>query len=443
MNTNIVLLNRNSQYCVFNFTTFQIFNISEYLYKLLEHLIKFGDNILTCTEYGIEPQELKTVLTQIGFIPNYVESAIDTKHSHKRDIVRITLHVSNDCNLRCKYCYANGGAYNNTRSLMTRETASRFVNYCCENFNSVENIVFFGGEPLLNPDIIKTVCQLFRIKYHKGEISKLPKFGAITNGTILTDEIYSLISEYFSFLTISVDGPKEINDINRIYSDGTGSYNSVNKFIHRVKTVQGLKIGIESTFTKDHIDAGYSHSDIQKFFYSEYGLSADVIDEITRDKEILISEDMEKPLESAWFHSFLGAIVRKQAVTKCDILNSIIAVSVNGEIYPCHMNVGDGMKPISSIWESDTKIMDKITHHDNYKLKNSSVCLKCWARNLCGGCSRSWYYNETTHNYSDKPNPDRCREFRRIARLAVLKIAEIRKDKAMWENLLRHYNIKN
>lgn len=443
MKSNIVLLESEAQYSAFNIDSFSLFNISKFTYTVLNHYLNISSSDSeTCELYGITKDEIEEILFQLGYIRNYKPVHVKTNCKHRRKIQRITLHISNDCNLRCKYCYAEGGAYRRVRSFMTLKTAIQFVEYCCINFEKVENIVFFGGEPFLNYPVMDIICKLFHDKFQKGEIAFLPRFGAITNGTILNEKIYNLIKNFFSFLTISVDGPKDIHDKNRVWKNNKGSFDAVDKFIRKVKEIHGLDIGIESTFTKQHIEAGYTHKEIREFFKTCYGLNADVVDEIAIDKENMISITDDISIESPWFLSILSALVNKQAETKCEIVKSNFAISSDGDIYPCHMNVGDGMLALSSIWGEGQEIVNLLNEKDTYNLKNNPVCANCWASNFCGGCSRSWFYDENKQQYSCNPNEERCIIFRKITTFALLKICKIRQNGDEWQKLLKRFNVK-
>lgn len=438
---NIVLLERDNQYCAYNIENYGIYKLPEFTFTVLSYL--FNNNIdTTSKKFEVSAEEIRQVLEQIAYNPNYTIRTSEYTCPTRRKIQRITLHISNDCNLRCKYCYAEGGSYNQSRSLMAHETAVQFVEYCCKNYSSVENIVFFGGEPFLNISVMETVCQLFNEKYRNKQIDFIPKFGAITNGTISNDHAINLIKNYFSFITVSVDGPKDIHDANRVGINNKGSFDSVDLFINKIRNIKNLTIGIEATFTLQHIKHGYNHESIRDFFKHTYALDADVVDEISIDRENMESENMDKPLESPWFSSILATIIHKRPETKCDIVRSNIAISSDGLLYPCHMNVGDGMKPISSIWDSGDIVVDELNNKPNYRLKDNPSCAECWAANFCGGCSRNWFYDAQKKEYSVNPEPKRCEKFRNITKFALLKICEIRRDPVQWREMLDKLNQK-
>ena len=194
-------------------------------------------------------------------------------------IDKITLLISNDCNLRCKYCYANGGDYQMPRHLMTVDTAKKFVDFCAKNFTDVKKVLFFGGEPMLNVSVMKYVCSQFKELYNKGEISYFPYFVIVTNGTILNADILQFLKEYISAITVSIDGPKAIHDANRIYNNGKGSYERVAKFIHTIVNETHIPICYEVTYTQEHIKQGYTKEDIARALFSTFGIDGYIVEE--------------------------------------------------------------------------------------------------------------------------------------------------------------------
>lgn len=435
MKTNIKLLNKDNQYCIYNTDNFDLFDINQFSYDVLSHYVNCGNVKDTCARFDIEESALNGILGNIGFEK---EQSISLQSSPKQKfdyVDRITLHVSNDCNLRCKYCYASGGSYGRSRNMMTTATAKRFVDFCCENYKKVNNIVFFGGEPFLNYAVIKFICEYFHDKQANGEIKSVPRFGAITNGTIISDKIFFLIREHFSFITVSVDGPRAINDINRVSISGNGSYDRIQQFLHTISEFPNLQINIEATYTRQHIENGYTREMISKFFMDEFNINADIVDEMSLDNDKTVIDNLEKPLESPWFHSILSTVLNKKHETKCQILRSTFAVSIDGGIYPCHMNVGDGMKPVSTIWNKNSSLVNIVSNDEAYSLKENETCHQCWAKNICGGCSRLSFYDSERKVYSNTPVDFQCEAFRHIVEHTLLKICEVRVNPDLWEKL--------
>lgn len=188
---------------MFDLNEYRIFFITE----KLRHYIESGRKTIGDLWNEEEVKILKHV------------EVMDSKVSYKKgscDSVKI--HVSNTCNLRCRYCYAHGGNYGQPNTLMDRETAERIVYFInrSEMMEKIRYITFFGGEPLMNPDIIEYICSNIQ--------NKDIKFLMQSNGTLMNERIISILKEYDIGLTISLDGPLEINDINRVDTLGNGTY---------------------------------------------------------------------------------------------------------------------------------------------------------------------------------------------------------------------------
>lgn len=214
------------------------------------------------------------------------EADCQIKPLRNRHLHRVTVCVSNDCNLRCKYCYAQGGNYGLSRSLMTKAEAIKFVDFCCKYYDRIDNILFFGGEPLLNHNIISFICDCFKEKATKG-IFPLPVFSIITNGTICSQEIISLIRNHISCITVSIDGPQTINDENRVFPNGIGSYDKIALFINTCKQISQLHIQYEATYTMAHIMNHISKIDIQQHMDTTFGIKGFVVNEESLDPIVL------------------------------------------------------------------------------------------------------------------------------------------------------------
>lgn len=107
------------------------------------------------------------------------------------------------------------------------------------------------------------------------------------------------------------------------------------------------------------------------------------------------------------------------------------------------MNIGDGMLPVSSIWDAGQELRDVIRYNDAYRLKDNDTCNQCWARNICGGCSRLSFYDPDKKIYKSSPIKKQCDDFKKIISLSLLKICEVRKNNILWQNLLNRINRNN
>lgn len=443
--------NINVAYC---YPTSEIFVLNDLSYQVVSFL-KQGRSIENiCGELKLSENK---VLPFIEFFKRAFfyenELVLEKRFCEKgRTLHRITLHVSNDCNLRCKYCYANGGNYGQKRNLMSKETASAFVKFCTENFSEIDRIAFFGGEPLLNVEIMEYICNQFKSYYAQGNSSFIPQFGIITNGTIVTPQMLNFFRKNISNITVSIDGPKEANDANRIYKDGKGSYENVCHFIRVVQEKTNIPIRYEATFTQSHIDAGYKYSDIIKFFFNEFGIKGSVVDGRkldvryildywkSLDYDNLIKTNFENMPEGFW--GILSTIVSKGKREICPLIKDIFAIGVDGTIYPCHMlngiienslgNIADRhLFNVPSIYESCRRMMD---------LKQNEICKQCWAQNLCGGCAVNRFYKEETKEFAVKPKMELCKLYLQHLEQIILLIAMLRKNPLSWKALLSKAN---
>lgn len=344
-----------------------------------------------------------------------IDKPLKSHHLH-----RITLCVSNDCNLRCKYCYAHGGNYGTARSLMSKSEATKFVDFCCKYYDKIDNILFFGGEPLLNHHIISFICNSFKQKSSEG-VFPLPTFSIITNGTICTTDIISLFRSHISSVTVSIDGPKIINDANRTFPNGIGSYDKIAYFIAQCKQISTLHIQYEATFTLDHIKAHVSKRDIQQHMDKVFGINGFVVNEDSLDpriaiqdlksitKDSLISTNFEcLPMD---FWQIAEIIVCKKKHSFCGILHDRFTISTKGDILPCQMLLGESDNIVSNI--GDISAVDKIKANSR-TFKNNSSCKKCWCFNICGGCPIPKFYS-TNKQYNELPNAESCE----ITRLCI------------------------
>lgn len=439
---NIHLFSRNGEYASFDKNTFSLVSLNELTYQVLR-MLQEGQNILEVSlQTGVPINEIENLVNR--FTSKSIEK-VEYEESKKPNVSRITLHISNDCNLRCKYCYASGGNYNQKRGLMSEQTAKQFVDFCIDTFSRIENVVFFGGEPFLNPHIIEYVCSEFTRLYEEKIIDYLPNFGAITNGTLGNERAIGLIKRYFSFLTVSIDGLKEINDLNRVDRFGKGSYLRIHQFVTKLKALPTLNLRYEATFTKQHAAMGYTHQRLKDFFMSEFGLDGDVVNEQSLEKEAIDTpsvEEVKKDEEEmdSTFWSILKALVRKQEKTMCSLYRETLAISVDGEIFPCHMNAGEEKCSLgniggSNIYNDKARFVTKQPGLGN-KFKDNSVCNKCWANKICGGCSRLWFFDEEKQVYNNYPNRRLCSSNNRYLENILFQIIRLRKNPPKWEKFI-------
>ena len=247
---------------------------------------------------------------------SYAEIA---KNWNKKSVVKaLCLHVAHDCNLRCKYCFGDTGGFQGERCLMSAEVGKKAIDFVIKNSAERKNIEidYFGGEPLMNFDVVKEITD-----YAKKEGEKHGKnfrFTITTNGILLNDEIKEYINENMSNVVLSIDGRKETNDRVRYRVDGSGSYDTiVPKFKDLAESrdqdryyVRGTFTAYNTEFAQDVIhlaDLGFKQTSVEPVVAPEtedYALTAEHIPTVFAEYEKLAEEYVKRYKEGNWFNFF-------------------------------------------------------------------------------------------------------------------------------------------
>lgn len=418
-------------------------------------------NFLSLLQQGKTLQELTAEKTEeektaiISFVKKIEQSldqilVSDTSESNLYDkrIDRITVHVSNDCNLRCTYCYAQGGNYGLNRGLMTKEIAEQFVEFCINEFVEIDYIVFFGGEPLLNLEAMQIICDRFKF-YSKEKKFPLPKFGIITNGTIITPKILNFIKENISSITVSIDGPKEINDVNRIDKNGIGSYDRIEKFIHAVKDFKNIQVQYEATYTEAHINANFNKNDIRNILREKFGLEGMVESELKNEKgdrnwakriKYSINEGKFGNIPVDFWLILNEIVYKRNRIKVCPIVKSMFAVNSEGFIIACQLLNGEERNYLGNVMGDNVFSAPELfdSFFQNTRFKEYQECKNCWAQKLCGGCAVQRFYNKRNKEFSVIPKKTLCKKTQKYMEEILLLIADIRTNPVLWSKLIEH-----
>jgi uncharacterized protein len=275
-----------------------------------------------------------------------------------RHLGRLVLNVSHDCNLRCRYCYADGGHYDVVSGPMSRKVAISAIDWVIQAFGGVNLVQFFGGEPLLNPRLIIEVCEYFRQLHGSGTIKTVPHFGLVTNGTLGDASIIRLFRRYRMIATISIDGPEEINDLLR----GKGTFSRADRFALECLEAGDIRTDFECTWTGIHADRGVSVVSLMDFFHGRYGTqSLHVVPVFARAGSGLAVDEAAKLanyeeaarysvrslakgriLANSLSHRVLKAFARKEPNRSyCPAGRGVLSVGADGGLYPCFMFTGN------------------------------------------------------------------------------------------------------
>lgn len=329
------------------------------------------------------------------------------------------LLISQDCNLRCEYCFASTGDYGCGRKLMDFTTGKMAIDFLLENSGNRENLEldFFGGEPLMNFNVVKQIVEYARSK--EAEYKKRFRFTITTNGMLLNDDIIDFINKEMSNVVLSVDGRPEVNDKVRKRVDGTGSYAKIMPKYKELVEKRGDKdYYVRATFTKYNLDFANDVFHLYSQGFDQlsaepvvgdpsmpYAITEKELPRIFGEYErlaemMLVNENKGKKFN--FFHFMLDLDQGPCAIKRlrgCGSGNEYVAITPDGDIYPCHQFVGINEYKMGNLMDKtfDMNIKNEFAKAHIYSKED---CRKCWARFYCsGGCNANNYiFNHDIHS---------------------------------------------
>ncbi len=350
-----------------------------------------------------EQEMLYTKDTYESFVPAFLE---------REPVVKaLCLHVAHDCNLACKYCFAGEGEYHGKRGMMSLETGKKAIDFIITESKHRTNIEidFFGGEPLMNFEVVKGVVDYARLR--ESETGKHFRFTMTTNGVLLNDEIIDYLNENMYNVVLSLDGRPEVNDHMRPTPNGKGSYEIIlPKFKKLVEKRKGKQYYIRGTFTHHNLDFSEDVKHITQSGFKEvsiepvvaptsmpYALQEEDIEKICMEYETLAKHmlSIAKLGETFNFFHFMidlegGPCVHKR-LAGCGSGTEYLAVTPEGDLYPCHQFVGLPEFKMGDVCEgiSNLELRGKFEQCNVYSKED---CKACWAKFYCsGGCAANSY----------------------------------------------------
>lgn len=325
------------------------------------------------------------------------------------------LHMAHDCNLRCRYCFASTGGYDGARSLMSLQTAKAAIDLLVQLSEGRRNLEvdFFGGEPMMNFEVLKQT-----VEYARGIEKKAGKnfrFTVTTNGLTLKADEIEYINREMSNVVLSLDGRKEVNDRMRVTVGGKGSYDAiVPKFQQLVQARGDKEYYVRGTYTRHNTDfdadvlalrqLGFDQISVEPVVGPEtddYTIRQQDIPAIEQSYTRLMNDMIErnqgegKPYN--FFHFMLDLSNGPCAIKRlkgCGSGNEYVAVTPDGEIYPCHQFVGNAEFKMGDVYNGITR-QDLKEEFAAANLLHKTECQGCWAKFFCsGGC------NANNHAYA-------------------------------------------
>lgn len=333
------------------------------------------------------------------------------------EVKALCIHICHDCNLRCRYCFADEGAYHSAREFMSEETAKKAIDFLIENSGNrkVLEVDFFGGEPLMCLDTIKNV--VYYAKEKAAASGKKFLFTTTTNALLLNEEAIEFFNAEMENVVLSLDGRKQVHDAIRKTVNGKGSYDFViNNIKNFVKSRGDKHYYVRGTFTAKNLDFskdvlfladnGFDSISMEPVVtdIDDLAIKEEHIPEILEEYERLCDEYLERYERGEGFNFFHfnvdleGGPCLSKRVSACGAGNEYFSVAPNGDIYPCHQFVGDEKFKMGNVNGGALNADIRSTFAENC-LFTREKCDKCFAKYICsGGCSANNYHFEGDMN---------------------------------------------
>ena len=370
---------------------------------------------------GVNEEEIRACLEDIRTLEaqgklfsedHFAQLAGQFKEKDQQVIKAMCLHVAHTCNLNCSYCFASQGKYHGERALMSYEVGKQAFDFLIAHSGSRRNLEvdFFGGEPLMNWDVVKQLVAYAREqeKLH----NKHFRFTLTTNGMLVDEDVIDFCNREMHNVVLSLDGRKEIHDRLRVDYAGKGSYDRiVPKFQEFVKKrgdkeyyMRGTFTHANPDFTKDvfHMaDLGFDRLSMEPVVCAPddpAALTEEDIQVVLKEYEVLACEMLKRKKEGrpfTFYHYMLdltgGPCIYKR-LSGCGSGTEYVAVTPWGDLYPCHQFVGEEKYKLGDIWQGVTNeaVRSEFRSCNAY---SRPECRDCWARLYCsGGCAANAYH---------------------------------------------------
>lgn len=326
------------------------------------------------------------------------------------EVKALCIHICHDCNLRCRYCFADEGAYHSEREFMSELTAKRAIDFLIENSGNrkVLEVDFFGGEPLMCLETIKNV--VYYAKEKAEAVGKKFLFTTTTNALLLNDDAIKFFNEEMENVVLSLDGRKEVHDAIRKTKSGKGSFDLVIGNIKKFVAARGDKhYYVRGTYTAKNLDFandvlfladnGFDSISMEPVVtdIDDLQIKEEHIPQILSEYERLCDEYLKRYERGEGFNFFHfnvdleGGPCLSKRVSACGAGNEYFSVAPNGDIYPCHQFVGNEKFKMGNVYEGSLDGSIRSVFAENC-LFTRSKCSDCFAKYICsGGCSANNY----------------------------------------------------
>ena len=396
--------------------------VDEVTYEVLPYLEEGMEVAAIAEKLGdrFKKEDVETSVTECKklqeqgmlFTKDIYENIIDEFTKNRQTVVKaLCLHIAHDCNLACRYCFAEEGEYHGRRALMSFEVGKKALDFLIANSGSRKNLEvdFFGGEPLMNWDVVKKTVEYGRSLEEKYD--KKFRFTLTTNGVLLNDEIMEFANREMANVVLSIDGRKEVHDYMRPTRNGKGSYDVIlSKFQEFAKKRAGKSYYVRGTYTHNNLDfsndvlhmadLGFDQISVEPVVSlpdEPYAIKEEDIPVLLEQYDILAKEMIKRHKEGRGFNFFHfmidlegGPCVAKR-LSGCGSGTEYMAVTPWGDLYPCHQFVGEDDFCIGNVFDG-IKNQDIVNEFKLCNVYAKDKCKDCFARFYCsGGCAANSY----------------------------------------------------
>lgn len=350
-------------------------------------------------------------LEKMGVLYSKAEDLGEELRFNEPVVKALCLLVAQDCNLRCSYCFANTGEYHQERGMMSEQTAKAAIDFLIRNSGNRKNLEvdFFGGEPLMNFEVVKKTVEYGREQEKK--YGKNFRFTLTTNAYHVTDEMVDFLNKEMKNIVISMDGRKEVHDAMRKNVAGHGSYEKVLANAQKIIAKrEGQEYYIRGTYTAQNLnfsqdvlaiaDAGFDQISVEPVVTGEdFAIKTEHLPQIKHEYEMLAREYLKRERAGKPFNFFhfmvdldSGPCLNKR-LRGCGAGSEYLAVSSEGKLYPCHQFAGMEEFYMGTVYDDDLNEDIEQTFIKTH-IFTKEGCLECWAKYYCsGGCAANAYHS--------------------------------------------------
>lgn len=399
---------------VVNVNTATPFEIDGLTWNILDMIGRLGsEEIIGALSQVHARDEIESALSELNRLRDegelFTSPIVESKTTSGTDtpLGGAVMQISHECNLRCKYCYADHGKYGGLPAFMSREVAKRSIDFIIDNCgeSSAPQVSFFGGEPLLNFPLMRHIVEYARSK----ENGKKLNFHVTTNGVLLNEEVCGFLSDNEFSMIVSFDGPETIHDGVRIFPSGRGSHRLVLQNIERVmKFPIWQNTTIRGTFSSANLDIrrqidylfdkGFTSVSVEPAIDdldNPFALRTEHLPALERGYEEFTKSYLDRIRRgdvSRFFHFFNPLKLLWSGELQQDVCGAgtgYFAISSNGDLYPCYKLDGRREWRMGDVFDGIEKGKREIWRETRY-VDSNDICNSCWAKYLCGGACRAY-----------------------------------------------------